>query len=112
MIPDATTDDQIDAAIARGRTHAISRVVEAHYDDANDEVAIRFETGVRMAFPRPLLEGLAAASAGQLRDIQIAGPGTGLYWPQIDVGHDVRGLMDSVFGTRRWMQEVERRGAV
>jgi hypothetical protein len=33
----------------------------------------------RMAFPRHLLEGLATASAGQLREIEIAGLGTGLY---------------------------------
>jgi hypothetical protein len=90
--------------------HALPRVIDAQYDAANDEVAIRFENGARMAFPRHLLEGLAAASTEQLRDIEIAGPGTGLYWPQLDVGHYVRGLIDGVFGTRRWMQELGRRG--
>ena len=104
-----TTDEQIDAAIAR-RLHAGPRVVEAHYDDATDEVAIRFENGARMAFPRHLLEGLAAALADQLREIIIVGPGTGLYWPQLDVNHYVRGLMDGIFGTRKWMQELGRRG--
>jgi hypothetical protein len=83
--------------------------VEAHYDDATDEVAIRFENGARMAFPRHLLEGLAAASADQLRQIVIAGPGTGLFWPQLDVNHYVRGLMDGIFGTRQWMKELGRR---
>lgn len=105
-----TTDEQIDAAIVRGRFHAGPRVVEAHYDDATDEVAIRFENGARMAFPRHLLEGLGVASADQLRAIVIAGPGTGLYWPQLDVNHYVRGLMDGIFGTRQWMQELGRRG--
>ena len=105
-----TTNEEIDAAIARGRAHAIPRVVEAFYDDANDEVAIRFENGARMAFPRRLLQGLAGASAEQLQEIEIAGPGTGLYWPQLDVGHYVRGLMDGVFGTRRWMQTLGRKG--
>lgn len=105
-----TTDAQIDAAIARGRLHAGPRVVEARYDEASDEVAIRFENGARMAFPRHLLEGLGAASADQLRAVVIAGPGTGLYWPQLDVSHYVRGLMDGVFGTRQWMQELGRRG--
>jgi hypothetical protein len=105
-----TTDEQIDDAIARGRVHAIPRVVEAFYDELNDEVAIRFENGARMAFPRHLLEGLAGASVDQLREIEISGPGTGLYWPQIDVGHYVRGLMDGIFGTRRWMQQLGRKG--
>ena len=92
------------------REHAGPRVVEAHYDDARDEVAIRFENGARMAFPRHLLEGLAAASVEQLRAIVIVGPGTGLFWPQLDVNHYVRGLMDGIFGTRKWMQELGRGG--
>ncbi|MDB5070072.1 MAG: hypothetical protein JWM87_1183 [Candidatus Eremiobacteraeota bacterium] len=104
------THAQIDEAIARGRLHAIPRVVEAVYDDANDEVTMRFENGARMAFPRHLLEGLNDASVDQLREIDIAGPGTGLYWPRLDVGHYVRGLMDGVFGTRRWMQQLGRKG--
>jgi hypothetical protein len=60
--------------------------------------------------PRPLLEGLSEPSSSQLEDVTIAGPGTGLYWPQLDVGHYVRGLIDGVFGTRRWMQELGRHG--
>lgn len=105
-----TTDEEIDAAIVRGRLHAVPGVVEASYDDANDEIAIRLENGVRLAFPRHLLEGLSPASLEQLKDIQLAGAGTGLYWPQLDVGHYVPGLMDGVFGTRRWMREIGRRG--
>jgi len=106
----AVTDEQIDAAIARGHRHALPRVVEARYDEENEEVAIRLENGVRLAFPRSLLQGLERASAAQVAQIEIAGPGTGLYWPQLDVGHYVRGLLDGVFGTKRWMQELGRRG--
>ena len=62
-----------------------------------------------MAFPRHLLEGLGAASIDQLRAIVITGPGTGLYWPQLDVNHYVRGLMAGIFGTRQWMQGLGRR---
>jgi hypothetical protein len=105
-----TTDKQIDAAIARGRLIATPRVVAAHYDAPLDEVIVRFENGTRVVFPRRLLEGLAAASADEMRNIVIAGPGTGIYWPRLDVAHSVRGLMDGVFGTRRWMQELGRRG--
>lgn len=105
-----TTDAEIDAAIARGRLHAVPGVVEAAYDVANDMIAIRMENGVRMAFPRHLLQGLENASADQVRDIELAGAGTGLYWPQLDVGHYVPGLIDGIFGTRRWMQTVGRKG--
>jgi len=105
-----TSDAEIDAAIARGRLHAMPQAVEASYDDAADEVVVRFENGVRMAFPRRLLQGLEAASPDQLREIAIAGPGTGLYWPKLDLGHSIRGLVDGVFGTRTWMQQLGKRG--
>lgn len=105
-----TSDAEIDAAIARGRLHAMPQAVEASYDDAPDEVLVRFENGVRMAFPRRLLQGLETASPDQLREIAIAGPGTGLYWPKLDVGHSIRGLVDGVFGTRTWMQQLGKRG--
>jgi hypothetical protein len=105
-----TNDEEIDAAIARGRLHAMPRVVDARYDAKADEVVVRFENDVRMTFPRRLLQGLDAAPADDLRDVVIAGPGTGLYWPKLDVGHYVRGLVDGVFGTRKWMQELGKRG--
>jgi hypothetical protein len=105
-----TTIAEIDAAIALGRAHAMPRVVKAHYDVNADDVVMRFENGVRMTFPRPLLQGLSDVPSEKVADIVIAGPGTGLYWPQLDVGHYVRGLVDGVFGTRRWMQRIGQRG--
>lgn len=105
-----TSDAEIDAAIARGRLHAMPRAVQASYDNTADEVVVRFENGVRMAFPRPLLQGLETASPDQLKDVVIAGPGTGLYWPKLDIGHYIRGLVDGVFGTKTWMQQLGKRG--
>ncbi|HEX3465923.1 MAG TPA: DUF2442 domain-containing protein [Candidatus Elarobacter sp.] len=105
-----TSDAEIDAAIAQGRLHAMPRAIEASYDEAADEVVVRFENGVRMAFPRRILQGLETALPGQLREVVIAGPGTGLYWPKLDIGHYIRGLIDGVFGTKTWMQQLGKRG--
>lgn len=105
-----TSDAEIDAAIARGRLHEMPRAVQASYDHAADEVLVQFENGVRMAFPRRLLQGLETASPDELGEVVIAGPGTGLYWPNLDIGHYVRGLVDGVFGTRKWMQQLGKRG--
>jgi hypothetical protein len=105
-----TTDAQIDAAIARGRLASSPVVVAAEFDRVRDEIALRFENGTRLQVPRPLLEGLAQATPAALADIEILGPGTGLYWPRLDVAHYVPGLLDGVFGTRTWMRELGRRG--
>lgn len=102
------SDAQIDAAIVRGRANALPRAVEAHYDEASDEIVVRFENGVRMAFPRPLLEDLSEASSSQLEDIAIAGPGTVLAAARRR--SLCAGLIDGVFGIRRWVQELGRRG--
>ncbi len=105
-----TTDQHIDAAIARGRLLPQRRVVSAAYNAAADEVGLYFANGAHLEIPRRLLQGLGDATPAQLVDIQIAGPGTGLYWPQLDVAHYVPGLLDGVFGTRKWMAELGRRG--
>lgn len=105
-----TTDAEIDAAIARGRLASLPSVVAAEYDRVRDEIALRFDNGTRLQIPRALLEGLADAVPGGLAEIEILGPGTGLYWPRLDVAHYVPGLLDGVLGTRRWMRELGRRG--
>jgi len=105
-----TSDAEIDAAIARGRLYAMPHAVEALYDRTADDVVVRFDNGVRMAVPRRLLQGLETASRDELREVVIAGPGTGLYWPKLDVGHYIPGLVDGVFGTRKWMQQLGKRG--
>ncbi len=106
----ATTDAEIDAAIARGRLASAPAVVSAEYDRLRDDIALRFANGVRLQIPRALLEGLTEASPGALAEIEIVGPGTGLRWPQLDVAHYVPGLLGGVFGTRSWMRELGRKG--
>jgi len=46
---------------------------------------------------------LSEATPGQLADIQVSAAGFGLHWPQIDEDYTVRGLMNGVFGTAKWM---------
>jgi hypothetical protein len=101
-----TTDAEIDAAIARGKLVPSHRVVEATYNAAADRISIRFENGTRLEVPRKLLQGLTDAKPAQLRTIEILGPGTGLNWPALDVAHYVPGLLDGVFGTRQWMNDL------
>ncbi len=105
-----TTDAEIDAAIARGRHASTPSVVGAEYDGARDEIALRFENGTRLQIPRALLEGLAEVPPADVAEIEILGPGSGLYWPRLEVAHYVPGLLDGVFGTRKWMRELGRRG--
>jgi hypothetical protein len=106
----ATTHADIDAAIAKAARDPLQQVVAARYDPAHDMIAIRFADGVELRVPRRLMQGLQDAKPEQLRRIDIEGPGTGLVWPALGVAHYVPGLVAGVFGTRRWMAEIGRRG--
>ncbi len=107
-----TTDEQIDEAVTRAKSFSPSdrRVIRARYEPDDDRIALFLADGVNVSIPRKYLQGLESATRAQVTDIEIVGHGTGLHWPQLDVDHYVSGLLSSVFGTRRWMQELGRLG--
>jgi hypothetical protein len=50
------------------------------------------------------------ATAKQLQNIEILGRGTGINFPDIDAGFYVPSLIEGVYGNRRWMSELGKRG--
>jgi hypothetical protein len=48
-------------------------------------VAITLATGVELAIPRQLLQGLDGATPAQLAGVEILGPGDSLHWESPDV---------------------------
>ena len=108
----ATTDRQINAALARARRFGANdrRVIRAKYEPTPDLITLYLDDGIRISLPRTKLQGLQDAKAGQLAKIELLGGGTGLHWPLLDVDHYVPGLLNRVFGTSRWMTELGRRG--
>jgi hypothetical protein len=104
--------DQIDSAIARAREFEAQdpRVIRARYETEEDLVSLDFADGLRVSIPRKLLQGLDRATPSQLSKIEIVGNGTGLHWPLLDIDHYVFGLLEHRFGTKRWMNEMGRRG--
>lgn len=87
-------------------------MIRAEYQVGVDLIAVHFQSGMVVAFPRKLLQGLQEATSAQLSEIEILGPGTGLLWPELDVAHHVPGLRRGVFGNRRWMAEIGRTGGL
>jgi hypothetical protein len=108
------SDGQIDAALTRARQFEISdpRVTKAQYQPKEDLVSLYFADGVRVSIPRKQLQGLERASQSQLSKIEIVGRGSGLHWPLLDVDHYVLGLLERRFGTKRWLNEMGRRGGL
>ena len=108
----AITKDQFKAANARGAA-AVARgpiAKAARYDSRRGLIVITLEGGCEFAFPVALAEGLADAPRSKLRKIKISPNGLGLHWPLLDADLYVPGLIEGVFGSRRWMQQIGKLG--
>ena len=77
--------------------------VSARYDRRAARIVVDLSTGVQVAFPVRLAEGLADASATDLADIEISASGLGLHWPKLDADLYIPALLQGVFGSKRWM---------
>ena len=108
----AITKQQFEKAEARSQALRQSGyTVSARYDELGSRVIVDLNTGVQIAFPTALTEGLANASPEDLAEIEISPAGLGLHWPRLDADVYVPALLDGIFGSRRWMaQQLGRTG--
>jgi hypothetical protein len=97
--------DEFELAAARGfkRQKSEPLASETHYDPARDRVVVHLNSGVELAFPPQIVEGLSQATPADLGEIEISPSGFGLHWPRLDADIYLPGLLEGVFGSRRWM---------
>jgi hypothetical protein len=103
-----TTDADIEAALerARGFDKFVRKAIRASYSRRTDRILLTLDNGATLSLPRKHLEGLENARGAALSKIELLGPGTAVYWPDLDVAHEVDGLLAGVFGTARWMERL------
>ena len=77
--------------------------VSARYDRRTARIVVNLNTGVQIAFPTRLAEGLANASPDDLAEIEVSPAGLGLRWPKLDADVYMPALLQGVFGSKRWM---------
>jgi len=103
-----------DAKRAESRMESVRAggfAVAARYDRRRSRVVVKLNTGVELAFPAALAEGLRGASADSLSDVEISPSGLGLHWPKLDADLYIPALIQGKFGSRRWMaQELGAKG--
>ena len=107
-----TTDAEIEGAVVRSRTYVETRprALSAVYLAAEDEFVLAMEGGARLHIPRASLQFLGSASAHDLAQVEVDFGGFGLHWEALDVDHYVPSLVEGIFGNRRWMSELGRKG--
>jgi hypothetical protein len=86
-------------AAARATAHAVS----ARYDRRTSRVVVQLNTGLELAFPPKLAEGLAGAKPAALAEIEISPTGLGLHWPKLDADLYLPALLQGIIGSERWM---------
>lgn len=100
----AVTEHELRQARKRMRErHGATHAVAARYDRKTSRIVVSLNTGIELAFPPELAEGLAGAAPDDLTIIEISPAGLGLHWPKIDADLYLPALLEGVFGSRRWM---------
>jgi hypothetical protein len=97
--------DEFAAATRRAaERHANEPVaVSARYDRRRDRVVVSLNTGLELAFPPHIAQGLEKATATDLREIEISPSGFGIHFPKLDAHLYLPAMLQGVFGSKSWM---------
>jgi hypothetical protein len=106
-----TTDSEIDAALERARRHDNDPRAQtvAHIPKLN-LLIVGLSNGRRLVIPIEDVQGLGKATPEQLQNCELLGGGTGISFPALDVDLYVPALIEGVYGNRRWMAQLGRKG--
>jgi Protein of unknown function (DUF2442) len=100
----AIAKDELKRAEERLATRReVGHAIAARYDRRTSRVVVTLNTGVQLAFPSRLAEGLAGASPEDLAEIEISPTGLGLHWSKLDADVYVPALLQGLFGSKNWM---------
>ncbi len=82
------------------------RAISARYDRRHSKIVVGLDSGLELAFPSDLAEGLRNAKPADLSAIEISPTGLGLHFPKLDADLYIPGLLEGAFGSPSWMAKV------
>jgi|HubBroStandDraft_1064217.scaffolds.fasta_scaffold214958_2 hypothetical protein len=106
-----TTDAEIEAALERAKLHdsdPVAQTVE-HIPGLN-LLMVGLSNHRRLVLPIEDLQGLGKATHEQIQNYELLGRGTGISFPDLDVDLYVPALIEGVYGNRRWMAQLGKKG--
>jgi hypothetical protein len=106
-----TTDLQIEAGLEQSKLRKHEPLAQSveHVPDLN-LLIVGLTNGRRLVLPMEDIQGLEKATAAQIRNHELLGGGTGICFPDIDVDLYVPALIEGVYGNRRWMAQLGKKG--
>jgi len=84
------------------------RAREARYDRKSNRLIIELMNGATHIVPCELIQGLRDADPKDIAAVEIGLRGASLHWEKLDQDFTVGGLVRGIFGTKKWMEELER----
>jgi len=106
-----TSDAEIESALKRAKIHdadPVARTVE-HIAGLN-LLIVGLSNGRRLVLPIEEVQGLGNATHEQLQHYELLGRGSGISFPDLDVDLYVPALIEGVYGNRRWMAQLGKKG--
>jgi hypothetical protein len=79
------------------------RAVSARFNRRMERVVIHLSTGIDLAFPPQIAQGLENATSAQLSEIEISPSGFGIHFPRLDADIYLPALLEGFLGSRQWM---------
>ncbi len=97
--------DEIEAANKRAtaRLAKTPTAIRARYNRRIGCLIIDLSTGFSIAFKPHKAQGLEDARPEQLTKIEISPSGLSIHFPDLDADLYLPGLLEGVFGSRKWM---------
>jgi hypothetical protein len=106
-----TTDTQIEAALERAKLHdSDPRAQSVELIPDLNLLIVGLTNGRRLVLPIEDLQGLGKATHKQIQNYELLGHGTGISFPDLDVDLYVPALIEGVYGNRRWMAQLGKKG--
>jgi hypothetical protein len=99
------TDTDFDAANQRAAANkaAFPAATAVRYDRRIGRIVITLESGLQLAFPPRLAQGLENAHPADLIDAEISPSGLGVHFPKLDADIFIPALLEGFLGSRHWM---------
>jgi Protein of unknown function (DUF2442) len=110
----ATEELKEKLANARAKSDASAtsepRATRAFYDAYLGMIIVILSNKCMFGFPSDAGQGLAGASVKDLAEVEVTPSGEGLHWKTLDVDLSIPALMNGIFGAKKWMAELARKG--
>lgn len=106
-----TTNTEIEAALLRAQTHDRNPRAHTvlHVPDLR-LLIVGLDNGRRLVLPIEDMQGLGEATHAQIQNYAFLRKGIGISFPDLDVDLYVLALIEGVYGNRRWMAQLGRKG--